>query len=55
MTDEEKHAWCKPRNGMGAVFVPEALYRAAEELGYDMRWYVMTKPILALQFKMDAS
>jgi hypothetical protein len=40
LTDEEKHAWCKMRNGIGAVFVPPALYDAAESAGMDMRWYV---------------
>ena len=47
MTDTEKHEWCKQRDGFGAVILPSSLYRRIEELGYDMRWYVMSKPIPA--------
>lgn len=45
MTDEEKHAWCKQRNGIGAVILPPALYAAAEAAGQDMRWYVASEKI----------
>lgn len=45
MTDDEKHSWCHERGYPSAVFLPESLYRIAERQGYDMRYYVITKPI----------
>lgn len=48
MTDAEKHAWCKKRTGFCATFVSPVLYAAAEQAGYDMRWYVVTKPMPTL-------
>lgn len=45
MTDEEKHAWCKERTGLCAGFISPSLYAAAEAAGYDMRWFVINKPI----------
>lgn len=47
MSDEEKHEWCKKRNGMGAIIIPPSLYDYAEQIGYDMRWYVKSKPVPA--------
>lgn len=49
MTDAEKHAWCKQRTGFFATFVSPVLYAAAEQAGYDMRWYVVTKPMPTLE------
>lgn len=45
MTDEEKHAFCKRRTGFCATFVSPVIYAAAEKAGYDMRWYVINKPV----------
>jgi hypothetical protein len=45
MTDDEKHAWCKERTGHCAGFVSPSLYAAAEKAGYDMRWFVISKPM----------
>lgn len=40
ISDAAKHAWCKERNGLGAVILSPNLYDAAEAAGYDMRYYV---------------
>lgn len=45
MTDDEKHEWCRKRGAPSALFLPEPLYREAERQGYDMRYYVIQKPI----------
>ena len=45
VTDEEKHAFCKRRWGVCAVFLPPTLYAAAEQTGFDMRRFVIDKPI----------
>ena len=45
MTDAEKHVWCQKRGYPSAVFLPESLYWKAERQGYDMRYYVIVKPI----------
>lgn len=45
MTDAEKHEWCQKRGYPSAVFIYPWLYHAAERAGFDMRQYVMIKPI----------
>ena len=46
ITDEEKHAFCRRRWGVDAVFLPEPLYAAAELTGcFDMRRFVIDKPL----------
>lgn len=45
VTDAQKHAWCQRRGYPHAVFLAPRLYADAEANGYDMRWYVINKPI----------
>lgn len=45
MSDEEKHALALKRTGVQAVFLPPALYDAAQRAGYDMSWFVKQQPI----------
>lgn len=45
ITDEEKHAYCMRRRGVCATFIGEFLYKEAERAGFDMRDFVITKPI----------
>lgn len=45
VTDVEKHAFVQRRGYPHAVFLPATLYAAAEKAGYDMRYYVINKPI----------
>ena len=51
LTDEEKHAWCRRRGYPSAVFLPPALYDAAEREGYDMRYHVKQQPIPLIKEK----
>jgi hypothetical protein len=44
-TDTEKHNFCLRRSGCPATYVPPNLYAAMEREHYDMRWYVITKPM----------
>ena len=48
-TDNQKHEFCRKRGYPSAVFLPEWLYRAAESEGYDMRFYVILRPIPLLE------
>lgn len=45
VTDDEKHAFCRERTGFIATILPRSLYNAAEQAGFDMRWYVYAKPV----------
>ena len=45
VTDEQKHAWCKRRTGLGAIFLTPSMYAAVEREGMDMRMYVIQKPM----------
>lgn len=45
VTDEEKHAWCKKRTGLGAIFLTPSMYAAVEREGMDMRRFVIQKPM----------
>ena len=45
LTDEQKHAEARKRGYPSAVFLPASIYRMAEQQGYDMTLYVVTKPL----------
>jgi hypothetical protein len=45
MTDDQKHKYARLTTGFDALFLPPALYKIVEEQGYDMRAFVVAKPI----------
>ena len=53
VTDEEKHAWCKKRTGLGAIFLTPSMYAAVEREGMDMRMYVIQQPMPEIETEAD--
>ena len=53
VTDEQKHAWCKKRTGLGAIFLTPSMYAAVEREGMDMRMYVIQKPMPETETEAD--